>query len=144
MIWLYLPMTRLQSTRFKVFGYWLPRSAAKIQRRESSHTLCKNLESIPGTRLGRGEGGNASARHFSGGRQFWSKEGIANGFSRMNLKLDLRFRFWLRLDLPYVWPRLSRFKRLSRCPFPVSNMSRNFTSVKFSKLTPAWWCIVMK
>ena len=36
-----------------------------------------------------------------------------------------------------VWPRLHRFKRLSRCPAPVSKMSRNFTLVKFSKLTPA-------
>jgi len=42
---------------------------------------------------------------------------------------ELRFRWWLRLDLPYV---------------PVSKMSRNFTSVKFSKSTPAWWCIVLK
>ena len=66
------------------------------------------------------------------GRNFWSKEGIANGLSRMNLKLDLGLTFWLRLDLPYVWLGLSRFKRLSRCPLPVSKMSRNFTSVKFS------------
>jgi len=71
------------------------------------------------------------------GWHFWSKEGIANVFSRMNLKLDLRFRFWLRLDLPYVWPGLSRFKRLSRCPVPVGKISRNFTSVKFSKFIPA-------
>jgi len=80
------------------------------------------------------------------GRHFWWKEGIPNGLSRMNLKLDLGFWFWLRLDLPYVpvWPGLSRFKRLSRCHIPVSKMSRNFTSGKFSKLTPAWWCIVMK
>jgi len=49
----------------------------------------------------------------------------------MNLKLDLGFRLWLRLDLSYIWPGLSR------CPVPVSKMSRNFTSVKFSKLTPA-------
>jgi len=39
----------------------------------------------------------------------------------MNLKLDLGFRFLLRLDQPYVpvWPGLSGFKRLSRlakCP----------------------------
>jgi len=33
---------------------------------------------------------------------------------------------------------------LNVCPVPVSKMSRNFTSVKFSKWTPAWWCIVMK
>ena len=76
-----------------------------------------------------------------GGRHFWWKEGIANGLSRMNLKLGLvlGFRFWLGLDLPYVpvWPGLSRFKRLSQCPVPVSKMSRNCTSVKFSKLTPA-------
>jgi len=89
-----------------------------------------------------GRGGNAPGRHF------WWKEGIANGLSRMKLRLDfgLSFRFWLRLDLPYVpvWPGLSRFKRLFRCPIPVSKMSQNFTSVKFSKLTPAWWCIVMK
>jgi len=84
-------------------------------------------------------GGNAQVRHF------WWKEGISNGLSRMNLKLDLRCRFWLRLDLPrpYVW-----FGRdcpgLNVCPVPVSKMSRNFTSVKFFKLTPAWWCIVMK
>ena len=39
------------------------------------------------------------------------------------------------VDLPYVpvWPGQSRFKRLSRCPVPVSKMSRNFTSAKFSK-----------
>jgi len=55
-------------------------------------------------------------------------------------------RFWSRLDLPYVpvWPGLSRFKRLSQCLVPVSKMSRNFTSVKYSKWNPAWWCIVMK
>jgi len=34
-----------------------------------------------------GRGENASGRHF------WSKEGIANGFSRMSLKLHLGFRF---------------------------------------------------
>ena len=50
----------------------------------------------PGSRLGGRGGGNAPGRHF------WSKEGIANDFSRMNLKLDLGFRFCLRLDLPYV------------------------------------------
>ena len=61
----------------------------------------------------KGGGGGAMPRNFS----------IANGLSRMNLKLDLSlgFSFWLRLDLPYVpvWPGLSRFKRLSRlakCP----------------------------
>jgi len=54
------------------------------------------------------------------------------------VRFRLSFGVWLRLDLPYVlvWPGLSRFKRLSRCPFPVSKMSRNFTSAKFSKLTP--------
>jgi len=54
----------------------------------------------------------------------------------MNLKFGLGFRFWFRLDLPYVpvWPEVSRFKYLS---VPVSKMSRNFTSVKFSKVTPA-------
>ena len=76
-----------------------------------------------------------------GGRHFWRKEGIANGLSRMKLKLDLGlgFRFWLRLDLPHVpvCPGLSRFKRLSRYPVPVRKMSQNFTSVKFSKLSPA-------
>ena len=93
----------------------------------------------------RGAGrGRQCQRHFSGRGRFWSKEGIANVFLRMNPKLDLGFRFWLRLGLPYVWPGLSRFKRLSWCPIPVSKMSRNFTAVKFSKLTPAWWCIVMK
>jgi len=37
----------------------------------------------------------------------------------MNLNLDIGLRFWLRLDLPYVWPGLSWFKRLSqlaKCP----------------------------
>jgi len=29
-------------------------------------------------------------------------EGRANGLSRMNLKFGLGFKFWLRLDLPYV------------------------------------------
>ena len=44
----------------------------------------------------------------------------------------------LYVDLPYVpvWPGLSRFKRLPWCPVPVSKMSRNFTSVTFSKWTP--------
>ena len=59
---------------------------------------------------GKGEaGGNAPGRHF------WWKEGVANGLSRMNLKLDLGFRFWFRLDLPYVpvWLGLSR---LAKCP----------------------------
>ena len=64
------------------------------------------LYSYPGPR--QGEGSNVPGRHF------WWKEGIANGLSRMNPKLDLGFRFCLRLDLPYVWPGLSRFKRLSR------------------------------
>jgi len=87
----------------------------------------------------KGVGGNAPGRHF------WWKEGRANGLSRMNLKFGLGFTFWLRLDLPYVWPGLSQFKRLSRCPIPVSKMSRDFASVKFSKFTfKAWWCIVMK
>ena len=47
---------------------------------------------------------------------------------------------WVSIGLSYVsvWPGLSR------CPVPVSKMSRNFTSVKFSKWTPTWWCIVMK
>jgi len=89
----------------------------------------------------------AGARHgesmprggtFRGRRHFWWREWIANGLSRMNLKLDLGFRFWLRLYLTHVWPGLFRFKCLSRCPVPVSKMSRNFTSVKFSKLTPAY------
>jgi len=57
-------------------------------------------------------GGNALGRHF------WWKEGIANGLSRINLKLHLGlgFGFWLRLDPPYVpvWPGLSWFKCLSR------------------------------
>jgi len=97
---------------------------------------------------GGGPGGQCPGAAIFGGRHFWWKEGIGNGLSRMNLKLDLGlgFRFWLRLDLPYVpaWPGLSRFKRLSRCPGLVSKMSWNFTSVKFAKLTSAWWCIVMK
>jgi len=42
------------------------------------------------------QGGNAPGRHF------WWEEEIANGLSRMNLKLDLGFTFWLRLNLPYV------------------------------------------
>jgi len=110
-----------------------------------SHTKKRCGIAVPTRDPTRGSGGNnAPGRHFSVGRHFWWNEGIANGFSRMNLKLDLGFRFWLRLDLPYFCPGLSRFKRLSRCPVPVNKMSRKFTSVKFSILTPAWWCIVMK
>jgi len=90
-----------------------------------------------------GQGWQCPRAALFGEAALW-KEGIVNGLSRMNLKLDLGFRFWLRLDLPYVWLELSRLKRLSRCPVPVSKMSRNFTLVKFSQLTPAWWCIVMK
>ena len=47
----------------------------------------------------------------------------------------LRVMCEAKLDLPYVpvWPGQSRFKRLSRCPVPVSKISRNFTLTKFSK-----------
>jgi len=34
---------------------------------------------------------------------------------------------------PQGWQHWSRLNRLSRCPVPVSKMSRKFTSVKFSK-----------
>ena len=121
--------------------YKVPR--LDVQEDKDTTSLSFYKHDIRGRAPTRG-GGNAPGRHFSGGRHFWWKEGIANGLSRMNLKLDSGFRFWLRLDLPYVWRGLSRFKRLSRCPVLVSKMSRNFTSVKFSKLTPAWCCIVMK
>ena len=81
------------------------------------------------TRRGGAVGGNALERHF------WLKEGIANGFSRMNLKLDLGFglRFWLRLDLPDVpvWPGPSRFKCLSRCPVSVK---QNVPEFHFSEI----------
>ena len=79
----------------------------------------KYYHRLAGTRLGVERGVQYPGAALFRGWHFWSKEGIANVFSRMNLKLDLRFRFWLRLDLPYVWPGLSRFKRLSRlanCP----------------------------
>jgi len=49
---------------------------------------------------------------------------------------EVRFRFYI---LVKVGPTI----RLSRT-VPVCKISRNFTSVKFSNLTPAWWCIVMK
>ena len=70
-------------------------------------------------------------------------------FDRKNSELTANLSGWMRyiyIDLPYVpvWPGLSRFKHLSWCSVPVSKMSRNFTLVKFSKWTPAWWCIVMK
>ena len=57
------------------------------------------------TARGPTRGGNAPGRHF------WWKQGIANGLPRMNLKLDLGFTFRLRLDLPYVWPGLSRLAK---------------------------------
>jgi len=106
--------------------------AANLQRFASSYdrrrftTCCVWTLVLPtGPRQGEGRGGNVPGRHF------WWKEGIANGLSRMNVKLDLSFRFWLRLDQSYapVWPGVSRFKRLSHCPVPVSKMSRNCTSV---------------
>ena len=95
----------------------------------NANWLCSKIPKVPrhtweslAARDPTREGGRLNAparhfswvRHFSGGRYFWSKEGIANVFSRVTLKLDLGFRFWLRLDLPYVWLGLSRIKRLSR------------------------------
>jgi len=109
------------------FTLWL--SARTLQCLFVWGCACHNvfvLYLASGARLG-GRGTNAPGRHF------WWKEEIANGLSRMNLKLDLGFTFWLRLDLPHVWPGLSRFKRLSRCTIPVSKISQNFTSLKFSK-----------
>ena len=83
---------------------------------------------------------------FREGSTFGEMKGKWSFTNEPELDLGLGFTFWLRLDLPYVpvWAGLSRFKRLCRCPVLVSKLSRNFTSVKFSKLTPAWWCIVMK
>ena len=72
-------------------------------------------------------GGQCPGAALFGGGHFWWKEGIANGLSRMNLKLDLGFTFWLRLDLPYVWPGPSRFKRLSRLAnYPGISLQWNF------------------
>jgi len=92
---------------------------------EASSVRSPDLDAGPRHGVG---GDNAPGRHF------WWKQGIANGLSRMNLKLDvgLGFRFWLRLDLPYVpvWPGLSRFKHLSRHPVPVHKMSQNFTFIE--------------
>ena len=68
-----------------------------------------------------GRGGQCPGRYFSRGRHFWWKEGIANGLSRVNLKLDLGlgFRFWSRLD-PTIRPSLNVCpgvpSRLAKCP----------------------------
>jgi len=50
-------------------------------------------------------------------------------FVNVMYSVPVAIEHWLCVDLPYVpvWPGLSRFKRLSRCPVLISKMSRNFT-----------------
>jgi len=66
----------------------------------------------------RGGGGKCPGTALFGGAALLVKR----RFNKWSFTDEPQVRLWLRLDLPYV---------------PVSKVYRNFTSVKFSKLTPA-------
>ena len=75
-----------------------------IDTRSKAYTYADVVTLVSRRTPTRGGGEEGPGRHFSGVRHFWWKEGIANGLSRLNLKLDLGLgiKFWLRLDLPKV------------------------------------------